>query len=160
MQYSHSRVRPASQVTAAKVMDVITRPPGCAGQAADAVSAFTQVKNKDAPKLLKISPGQNVQKFGYVYHDTSGQHLGPTWKTQLFLSNVIDMVHPLALLQWERHFAKKFYWDWDGWEYPVGIAYWCLDSKGLFLLVDVDDIKNGWKRAKPRSNIEEIDEIG
>ena len=31
----------ASQMTAAKVMDVIARLPGCAGQAADAVSAYT-----------------------------------------------------------------------------------------------------------------------
>ena len=34
----------ASQMTAAKVMDVIARYPGCAGQAADAVSACTQIK--------------------------------------------------------------------------------------------------------------------
>ena len=44
----------ASQMTAAKVMDIISRLPGCAGQAADTVSAKTQVKMKDAPKLLKI----------------------------------------------------------------------------------------------------------
>ena len=44
----------ASQMTAAKVMDIISRLPGCAGQAADAVSAYTQVRMKDAPKLLKI----------------------------------------------------------------------------------------------------------
>ena len=44
----------ASQMTAAKVMDIISRLPGCAGQAADAVSAYTQVKMEDAPKLLKI----------------------------------------------------------------------------------------------------------
>ena len=31
----------ASQMTAAKVMDIISRLPGCAGQAADAVSAYT-----------------------------------------------------------------------------------------------------------------------
>ena len=35
-------------------MDIISRLPGCAGQAADAVSAFTHVKMEDAPKLLKI----------------------------------------------------------------------------------------------------------
>ena len=40
---------PASQMTAARVMNVIARPPGCAGQAADAVSAYTQVKMEDAP---------------------------------------------------------------------------------------------------------------
>ena len=44
----------ASQMTAAKVMDIIPRLPGCAGQAADAVSAYTTVKMEDAPKLLKI----------------------------------------------------------------------------------------------------------
>ena len=41
-------------MTAAKIMDIISRLPGCAGQAADAVSAYTQVKVEDAPKLLKI----------------------------------------------------------------------------------------------------------
>ena len=43
----------ASQMTAAK-MDIISRLPGCDGQAADAVSAYTQVKMEDAHKLLKI----------------------------------------------------------------------------------------------------------
>ena len=41
----------ASQMTAAKVMDIISRLPGCAGQAADAISAYTQVKMEDAPTL-------------------------------------------------------------------------------------------------------------
>ena len=44
----------ASQMTAAAVMDIISRLPGCDGQAADAVSAYTQVKMEDAPKLSKI----------------------------------------------------------------------------------------------------------
>ena len=44
----------ASQMTAAKVMDIISRLPGCAGQAADAVSAYTKVNMDDASKLLKI----------------------------------------------------------------------------------------------------------
>ena len=43
----------ASQMTAAKVMDIISRLPGCARQAADAVSAYTQIKMEDAPSLLK-----------------------------------------------------------------------------------------------------------
>ena len=45
----------ASQMTAAKVMDIISRLPGCAGQEADAVSAYTQVKMEDAHKLFKNS---------------------------------------------------------------------------------------------------------
>ena len=44
----------ASQMTAAKVMDVIARLPGCAGRAADAVFSYTQVKMEDAPTSLKI----------------------------------------------------------------------------------------------------------
>ena len=41
-------------MTAAKERDVTARLPGCAGQAADAVSAYTQVKMEDAHKLLEI----------------------------------------------------------------------------------------------------------
>ena len=41
----------ASKMTAAKIMDIISRLPGCDGQAADAVSAYTQVKMEDAHKL-------------------------------------------------------------------------------------------------------------
>ena len=44
----------ASHMTAAKIMDIISRFPGCDGQAADAVSACTQLKIEDAHKLLKI----------------------------------------------------------------------------------------------------------
>ena len=44
----------SSQMTAAKIMDIISRLPDCDGQAADAVSAYTQVKMEDAHKLLKI----------------------------------------------------------------------------------------------------------
>ena len=44
----------ASQMSAPKVVDIISRLPGCAGQAADAVSVYTQVEMEDAPKLLKI----------------------------------------------------------------------------------------------------------
>ena len=39
----------ASQMTAAKIMDIISRLPGCDGQAADAVSAYTQEKWKMLP---------------------------------------------------------------------------------------------------------------
>ena len=60
----------ASQMTAAKVMDIISRLPGCAGHAADAVSAFTQVKMDDAPKLLCI-------------HKSMSRHLDSTTTTQM-----------------------------------------------------------------------------
>ena len=45
----------ASQMTAAKIMDIIFRLPGCDGQAADAVSAYTQVKNGRCSQIEKNS---------------------------------------------------------------------------------------------------------
>ena len=45
----------ASQMTAAKVMDIISRLPGCAREGTDAVSAYTQVKMEDAHKIIENS---------------------------------------------------------------------------------------------------------
>ena len=78
----------ASQMTAAKVMDIISRLSGCDGQAADAVSACTQVKMEDAHKLLKIP------KIGMSRHldsstTTFGPNHGPEWKTQSFFMSEI-----------------------------------------------------------------------
>ena len=90
----------ASQMAAAEVMDIISRLPGCAGQAADAVSAYTQGKMEDAPKSLKFQ-NRNVQTFGFVYHGTNGQNHGPVWKTQSFLLNEICMV-----ILWQDFYGK------------------------------------------------------
>ena len=90
----------ASQMTAAKVMDIMSRLPGCAGQAADAVSANTWVKMEDTPKLLKFQ-NRNVQTFGFVYHDTSGHNHGLVWKTQSFLLSEICTV-----ILWQDYFGK------------------------------------------------------
>ena len=91
----------ASQMTAAKIMDIISRLPGCDGQAADAVSAYTQVKMEDAHK-------RSVQTFGFVYHDTNGLNHGPLWKIQSFLLKGICTV-----ILWQDYCGKgnlrKFY---------------------------------------------------
>ena len=44
----------ASQMTAAKIMDIISRLPGCAGQAADAVSAYPS-KNGRCSQIIENS---------------------------------------------------------------------------------------------------------
>ena len=66
-----------SQMTAAKVIHIISRLPGCAGQAADAVSAKTQVKTEDDPKI-----NENSKVRMSICLDTStttqnGQNHGP-----------------------------------------------------------------------------------
>ena len=92
----------ASQMTAAKVMDIISRLPGCDGQAADAVSALYPSENwKMLTNYLKF-PNRSVQTFGFVYHDTNGQNHGPVWKIQSFLLKGICTV----ILWLGRHFEK------------------------------------------------------
>ena len=49
----------SSQMTAARVMDVIAGLPECAGQAADRVSVYTQITMEDAPSCSKFH-NQNV----------------------------------------------------------------------------------------------------
>ena len=76
----------ASQMTAAKVMEIISRLPGCAGQGADAESAY---------------PGQN------------GRNHGPVWKIQSFLQREICTV---ILWQdfHGKGYLRKFYWNTVG----------------------------------------------
>ena len=83
----------ASQMRAAKVMDIISRLPGCSGQTADAVSAKTQVKWKMHQRYVRFQ-SQNGQIFGYVHGSTNSQNHGPVWKIQLFFSKGICTVIP------------------------------------------------------------------
>ena len=73
-------------MTAAKVMDIISRLPGCAEQAADAISAYTQIRMEDAPKLLKKSA---VRMSRYLdtsaSQNTNSLNHGPVWKIRSFL---------------------------------------------------------------------------
>ena len=45
----------ASQMTVVTIMGIISRLPGCDGQVADAVSAYTQVKNGRCSKIIENS---------------------------------------------------------------------------------------------------------
>ena len=94
-----------SQMTTAKVMDIMSRLPGCAGQAADAVSAYTQVEMEDAPKLLKIPKSECPDIWIRL----------PRHKWPKSWSSMEDPVvplernlygHPLEGLLWERQFEK------------------------------------------------------
>ena len=117
-----------SRMTAAKFMDIMSRLPGCAGQAADAVSAYTQVKMEDAHKLLKIPKSQCPDIWIRL----------PRHKWSKSWSSMEDPVvplernlhgHPLAGLLWERQFEKIL-----------------LPSKRVILSVYVDDIKLAGKK--------------
>ena len=148
----------ASQMTAAKVMDIISRLPGCAGQAADAVSASYPGRNGRCSKIIENSKSECPDIWIRL----------PRHKWPKSWSSMEDPVvplernlygHPLAGLLWERQFEKillKYGWEKvSNWE--------CLfvhREKGLFLSVYVDDIKLAgkkqninpmWKVLKQRS---------
>ena len=92
-------------MTAAKIMDIISRLPGCDGQAADAVSAYTPVKMEEAHKLLKFPKSECPDIWIRL----------PRHKWPKSWSSMEDPVvplernlygHPLAGLLWERQFEK------------------------------------------------------
>ena len=97
----------ASQMTAAKIMDIISRLPGCAGQEADAVSACTQVKWKMLQNYWKFQI-RTVQTFGFVYHETNGQNHGPVWKIQSSLLNEICTVILWQDCYWKVNLRKSY----------------------------------------------------
>ena len=135
----------ASQMTAAKVMDIISRLPGCVGQAADAVSACTQVKLEDAHKLLIPKsecpdiwirlPRHKWPKSWYSMED----------RVVPLERNKIDMVilwqEYCGKMQFEKILLKH------GWEkVPNWECLFVHREKGLFLSVYVDDIKLAGKK--------------
>ena len=134
----------ASQMTAAKFMDIFSRLPGCAGQAADAVSAETQVTMEDASTLLRIPKSECPDIWIRL-----PRHKWPkSWSSSedpvvLLERNLYG--HPLAGLLWERQFVKillKY-----GWEKVSNLE--CLfvhRETGLFFSVYVDDIKLAGKK--------------
>ena len=96
----------ASQMTVAKIMEIISRLPGCDGQAADAVFACTQVKMEDAHKLLKIPKSECPDIWIRL----------PRHKWPKSWSSMEDPVvplernlygHPLAGLLWERQLGMS-----------------------------------------------------
>ena len=59
----------ASQMMTAKVLDVIARRPGCAGQASDTGSAQTQVKIEDASTLLQVPESEWPDMWIRPWHE-------------------------------------------------------------------------------------------
>ena len=136
----------ASQMTAAKVMDIISRLPGCAGQATDAVSAYIHVKMEDAQKLLKI-PNQNVRCM-----DTSSK----TWMTEvvgIYWGSCCSSWTKLTRTPTRRALVgktvrKKHYWNLVGKRYQIGECLFVHRKQKIFLSVYVDDIKIAGRKQK------------
>ena len=124
----------ASQMTAAKVMHIILRLPGCSSQAADAVSAYRQVRMEDVSTLLKIPKSECPDIWIRL----------PRHKWRKSWSSMEDPVvplernlygHPLAGLLWERHFEKVLLEH--GWEkfYTVNVYLSTVQKDYSYLYV-------------------------
>ena len=133
----------ASQMTAAKVMDSISRLLGCAGQAADAVSAYTQGKMEDAHKLWKI-PNSGCPDIWIRL---------PRHKWPKSWSSVEDPVVPLQRNLY-GHLLAGLLWEWQfekillkyGWE--KGFQLWMLiraPCQRIILICVCGWHKIGWK---------------
>ena len=149
-------------MTAAKIIDVLARLPGCDGQAADAVSACTEVKLEDAPRLFKI-PKSECQDVWIRL---------PRHKWTKSCEHVEDPLvppernlygHPLPGLLCERHFEEAL--PELGWEkIPNWGCMFVHRKQRLLLSGDVDDIKMAgkdqnmtpmWKKLKKNVDIYE-----
>ena len=127
LQYSLNKDHQHHEWQQLRSWDIISRLPGCDGQAADAVSAYTQVKMEDALKLLKIPKSECPDIWIRL----------PRHKWPKSWSSVEDPVvllernlygHPLVGLLWERQFEKVLLkYGWEG--VPIGNAYSCTVKK-------------------------------
>ena len=139
MQYSQNKEHQQHKFTAAKVIEIKARLPGCAGQAADAVPAYTQVRMEDAPKLLKVPQSQCpdiwIRLPRHKWPESWSSMEDPVVPLERNLKS-----HLLAGLLWERQFEKillKYGWEKvSNWE-----CLFVQSEKRLFLSVYVDDIK-------------------
>ena len=135
----------ASQMTAAKIIDIISQLSGCEGQAATQYLLALNSRWKMIQNYWKFHD-RNFEIFGYVYQDTHGLNHGPVWKTRSFLLNESCMV-----ILWQDY--KVFHWE--------SLSY---DHQQKFILpVYVDDIKltgrkkninPTWKYSTNKSNWE------
>ena len=135
----------ASQMTTAKIMDIISRLPGCDGQAADAESAYTQVKMEDAHKLLKIPKSECPDIWIRL----------PRHKWPKSWSSMEDPVvplernlygHTLAGLLWERQFENPIE-TWLGVSSKLGMSL-CTSWRRIILICVCGWHKIGWKETQ------------
>ena len=101
----------ASQMAAAKVVDVIVRRPDCDGQAADAISACTPTKTRRCSKVAQNSEVRVSRHMDTCSTTQICRNHGQTLKIQRFLQNEIC-----------TDSSRKFCWNSNGRKYRTGNA--------------------------------------
>ena len=92
-------------MTAAKVLDTISRLPGCSGEASAAMSAIPPVEMTDAPSLLRLPEADCPLIWAWLPRSTRprswGSVEGPFVPLECNLHG-----HPLAVLLWKGTFEN------------------------------------------------------
>ena len=127
----------ASHMATAKFLDAVARMPNCAGEDADATSAYTQVILADMPDhidtWISLPPHRRPASWKKIENPVCP-----------LVRNLYG--HPLAGLYWEKHCQKAIFKA--GFEKVMG--HECLyvnKEKQLFLSVYVDDFKMAGKAS-------------
>ena len=139
-------------MTVAKIMDIISRLSVCGGQAAGAVSAYTQVKMEDAPKLLKIPisecPDIRIRLPRHKWPKSWSSMEDPVVPLERNLYG-----HPLAGPLWERQFEKiLLQYGWDK-GFQLGMLIRTL-WKRIILICVCGWHQIGWKETEHWSDVE------
>ena len=108
---------------------------------------FHPGQNGRCAKIIENSEIGMSRHLDSSYHDTSGQNLGPVWKTQSFLLSGIRTVILLAGLLWERQFEKvlgKTLWGKSSkWRTSI-----CRPRNCTILVFVCGRYKTGWKETE------------
>ena len=100
----------ASQMTAAKVMDFFEQDYQDAQDKRQTQHPQTPRSKWKMHRRYEKIQNQNVQTFGFVYHDTNDLNHGPVWKIQSFLLSEICTV-----ILWQDCYGKgnsrKFFFE-------------------------------------------------
>ena len=146
-----TRISSVSRMTAGKVMYIISRLPGCAGQAADAVSAYTQVIMEDAPTLLKIPKSECPDIWIRLPRQTaqimvqSGRPSRSAWTKSLRPSFGRTV---MGKANWENPFSTLL---GEGFQLGMLIR---TPWKGVVLIGVCGCLQIGWREPKHWSDVE------
>ena len=135
---------------------MFSRPPGCAGQAADAISACTQVKNGRCTNFIENSkvrsPDFWIRLLKHKWPKSWSSMEDPVVPLQRNLYG-----HLLAGLKWERQFEKILLKH--GWEkFPNWECLFVHREKRIILVCVSGRCKTGWKETEHRHTVENTHE--
>ena len=138
----------ASQITAAKNLDVVAKVPGCAEQASDAVSACTQVEVENDPTPLKLPKSECPDKWIRL-----PRHKWPRgWQNieePVVLLERIFCGQSLQGLLWVKKFEKIV--PQNGWEKaPTWECLFVHRQRGLLFI----SVRGRHKIGKKKLNLE------